>query len=66
MSTYRRIRRSISSYLKNLSFFVDDFREFVDSLVVALREMEKSESPAAHVHPIIVRENRLAAVEADD
>ena len=49
-----------------LSFYKDDFREFVDTLVVALREMEKKESPMAHIHPIIVRENGLAAVEADD
>ena len=47
----------------HLSFYKEDFREFVDTLVVALREMEKAENPTAHVHPIIVRENQLAAVE---
>jgi hypothetical protein len=50
----------------HLSFYKDDFREFVDTLVVALREMEKDESPAAHIHPIIVRENGLAAVDAEE
>jgi len=38
----------------------------VDTLVVALREMEKPESTTAHIHPIIVRDNQLAAVEADE
>jgi hypothetical protein len=50
----------------HLSFFRDDFREFVDTLVVALREMEKAESPIANIHPVIVRENQLAAVDADE
>ena len=50
----------------HLSFYKDDFREFVDTLVVALREMEKAEAPIGHIHPVIVRENQLAAVEADD
>ena len=49
----------------HLSFFKDDFREFVDTLLVALREMEKRESPMAHVHPVIVREASLQAVEVD-
>lgn len=50
----------------HLSFFRDDFRDFVDTLVVALREIDKRESPMTHVHPIIIRENGLAAVEAED
>ncbi|MCG2796834.1 MAG: hypothetical protein L6427_13425 [Actinomycetia bacterium] len=49
----------------HLSFFADDFREFVDTLMVALREMEKAESPIAHVHPIIIREAQLQAIEAE-
>jgi hypothetical protein len=32
-----------------------DFGEFVDTLVVALREMEKAENPVSHIHPVIVR-----------
>jgi len=45
------------------SFCKDDFREFVDTLVVALREMEKSESPLAHIHPVIVKDNSSSQVE---
>ena len=44
----------------------DDFLEFVDTLVVALREIEKAEVPIGHIHPVIVRENQLAAVEGDE
>ena len=50
----------------HLSFFKDDFREFVDTLVVALRQIEKAESPMAHIHPVIVQESQLGAVEAED
>jgi len=50
----------------HLSFFKDDFREFVDTLVAAQRAMDKRDGPMAHVHPIIVRENQLAAVDADE
>ena len=49
----------------HLSFYKDDFREFVDMLVVALGEMEKAESPIAHVHLIIIREAQLQAIEAE-
>jgi len=49
----------------HMSFFKDDFREFVDTLVVALRELDKGESPMAHIHPIIVQESGLAAVESN-
>ncbi len=41
----------------HLSFFADDFREFVDTLVVALRAIERTESPIRHIHPVVVREN---------
>lgn len=34
----------------------DDFKEFVDTLVVALRGMEKSEAPMANVHPVLLCE----------
>jgi hypothetical protein len=50
----------------HLSFYKDDFREFVDTLQAALRQMEKSEAPIGHIHPVIVRENQLAAVEFDE
>ena len=54
--------------LMNLSINIpnDDFREFVDTLVVALRAIDKRESPMAHIHPVIVREAGLAAVEGDE
>ena len=45
----------------HLSFFKDDFKEFVDTLVVALRTIEKTESPIRHIHPVTVREADLSA-----
>ena len=39
----------------------DDFKEFVDTLIVALRTIEKSESPIRHIHPVAVRETDLSA-----
>jgi len=44
----------------HLSFFKDDFKEFVDTLVVALRLIEKAESPIRHIHPVAVREVDLS------
>lgn len=38
----------------------DDFKEFVDTLVVALRTIEKAGSPIGHVHPVAVRETDLS------
>ena len=43
----------------HLSFFKDDFKEFVDTLVVVLRIIEKAESPIRHIHPVVVREGDL-------
>ena len=37
----------------HLSLFRDDFKEFVDTLLVALREIEKAEAPIIHIHPAI-------------
>jgi hypothetical protein len=45
----------------HLSFFQDDFKEFVDTLVVALRLIEKAESPIRHIHPVAVRESDLSS-----
>ena len=45
----------------HLSFFKDDFKEFVDTLVVALRTIEKTDSPIRHIHPVAVREGDLSA-----
>jgi len=28
--------------------------------------MEKAEAPIGHIHPVIVRDNQLAAVESDE
>lgn len=49
----------------HLSFFKDDFREFVDTLVVALREMEKAEAPISHIHPVLVHEVVTPIAEVD-
>ncbi len=50
----------------HLSFFRDDFKEFVDTLVVALRAIEKSESPIRHIHPVAVREGDLSNAGRSD
>ena len=52
----------------HMSFFKDEFREYVDTLVVALRQIEKAESPMRHVHPIVLRETPLpqAGTETGD
>ena len=44
----------------HLSFFQDDFREFVETLVAGLRAVEKAESPIRHIHPVMVRECDLS------
>ncbi len=44
----------------HLSFFRDDFKEFVDTLVVALRLIEKVESPIRRIHPVAVRGGDLS------
>ena len=50
----------------HLSFFQDDFKEFVDTLVVALRMIEKAESPIRHIHPVVVREGDLNSSGRED
>ena len=49
----------------HLSFYKDDFREFVDTLVVALRGMEQVENPVAHIHPVLVHEGVTPIAEVD-
>jgi len=41
----------------HLSFYKDDFREFVDTLLVALRQIEKAQDPVLHIHPVILRDD---------
>jgi hypothetical protein len=41
----------------HLSFYKDDFREFVDTLAVALRQIEKAEDPVLHIHPVVLRDD---------
>lgn len=43
----------------HMSFFQDDFREFVDTLVVALRQIERAESPIKHIHPVVLKDASL-------
>jgi hypothetical protein len=40
----------------HMSFFKDDFKEFVDTLISALRQIEKAESPMKNIHPIVLHE----------
>ncbi|MBU4392749.1 MAG: hypothetical protein KJ920_09965 [Actinobacteria bacterium] len=49
----------------HLSFYKDDFREFVDTLVVALRGMEQAENPVSHIHPVLVHEGAKPIAEVD-
>jgi hypothetical protein len=44
----------------HLSFFRDDFREFVDTLVAALRIIEKSKGPMSNIHPAVVHASNLS------
>ncbi|MBU1671524.1 MAG: hypothetical protein KKF41_14690 [Actinobacteria bacterium] len=43
----------------------DDFKEFVDTLTVALRSMEKSESPIRHIHPVVLKEASILDAGAE-
>ena len=49
----------------HLSFFKDDFREYVDTLVVALRPVQKAETLVGPLHPVATREVVLQQAEAD-
>ena len=40
----------------HLSFYKDDFREFVDTLVVALRQIDQAQSPINHFHPVVLKD----------
>ncbi len=40
----------------HLSFYKDDFKEFVDTLVAAMRQVDKIESPIRHIHPVVLRD----------
>jgi len=43
----------------------DDFREFVDTLVVALRRVEQADNPMATIHPVLVHEGVTPISEVD-
>jgi len=49
----------------HLSFYKDDFREFVDTLAAALRQIDRADSPIRHVHPILLRETPLHDAGSD-
>jgi hypothetical protein len=38
----------------HLSFYKDDFREFVDTLLVAVRQIDKAQDPVSHIHPVVL------------
>jgi len=50
----------------HLSFYKDDFKEFVDTLTVALRQMEKTDSPLRSIHPVIISEARGITEQVND
>jgi hypothetical protein len=41
----------------HLSFYQDDFREFVDTLSTAVRQMDRCESHIRHIHPVVLRDD---------
>lgn len=43
----------------HMSFFKEEFKEFVDTLVVALRQIDIAQSPIRHIHPVLVKEEQL-------
>lgn len=49
----------------HLSFYKDDFKEFVDTLVVALRQIDKGSSPIKNIHPVVLKEAPLFDAEAE-
>jgi hypothetical protein len=50
----------------HLSFFRDDFREFVDTLAAAVRKEDSAESPVMHIHPVLVRDGSPPEPHAQD
>lgn len=60
MLKMRRESRGLSRTNKLFYYF----REFVDTLSVALLQMEKSESSLRTIHPIVVREETIPFPEA--
>lgn len=40
----------------HLSFYKDDFKEFVDTLVVAVRQVDRGDSLLRHIHPVVLRD----------
>ncbi len=46
----------------HLSFYKEDFKEFVDILTVALKQIDVSESSICHIHPAVLRD--VASLEA--
>ncbi len=66
VSTYDEAETLIVQHdFMHLSFYKDDFKEFVDTLVVALRGMEQTENPVAHIHPVLVHEGVTPTAEVD-
>ncbi len=42
----------------HISFYREDFKDFVETLLAALKKIERTENPVIrHIHPIVVREN---------
>jgi len=59
------LTHSVSTFYKSTVKTKYYFREFVDTLVVALRGMEQSENPVAIIHPVLVHEGMKPVAEVD-
>jgi hypothetical protein len=49
----------------HLSFYKEDFKEFVDTLAVALRQIDKTQNPIKHIHPVVLKGAPLFDAEAE-
>ncbi len=51
----------------HISFYKEDFKDFVDTLLAALRKIERTENPLIrHIHPIVIRESGLDLSVSED
>lgn len=50
----------------HMSFFKDEFREFVDTLLVALRAIDRRESPVSPIHPVLLKDASASNSESEN
>lgn len=51
----------------HISFYREDFKDFVDTLLAALKKIERAENPIIrHIHPIFIRENGFVTGDSEE